>query len=150
VWTNDNRGRYDRTKLRYPSDLTDQEWALIGPLIPPAKPGGNRRRVCVRSVVDGIMYILSTGCQWGALPKDLPPKSTVNDYMLRWSDDGTLERIHHALYVQCREHMERQASPTVAIIDSQSVKSAEKGGPRMTRQGMTPARRSRARSAICW
>ena len=102
MWTNDNRGRYDRTKLRYPSDLTDQEWALIGPLIPPAKPGGNRRRVCVRGVVDGIMYILSTGCQWGALPKDLPPKSTVNDYMLRWSDDGTLERIHHALCVQCR------------------------------------------------
>jgi len=150
MWTNDNRGRYDRTKLRYPSDLTDQEWALIGPLIPPAKPGGNRRRVCVRGVVDGIMYILSTGCQWGALPKDLPPKSTVNDYMLRWSDDGTLERIHHALYVQCREQVERQASPTVAIIDSQSVKSAEKGGARMTCQGMTPARRSRARSAICW
>jgi len=150
MWTNDNRGRYDRTKLRYPSDLTDQEWALIGPLIPPAKPGGNRRRVCARGVVDGIMYILSTGCQWGALPKDLPPKSTVNDYMLRWSDDGTLERIHHALYVQCREQVERQASPTVAIIDSQSVKSAEKGGARMTYRGMTPARRSRARSAICW
>jgi transposase len=128
VWTDENRARYDRSKLRYPSDLTDEEWSLIGPLIPPAKPGGNARTVVVREVVDGLMYILSTGCQWSALPKDLPPRSTVNDYFRRWSDDGTLDRIHHALYVQCRELAGRKASPSVAIIDSQSVKSAEKGG----------------------
>jgi transposase len=140
VWTNDNRARYDRSELRYPSDLTDEEWALIGPLIPPAKPGGNKRSVDEREVVNGVMYILSTGCQWAALPKDLPPRSTVNDYFRRWDDDGTLDRMHHTLYVQCRELAGREASPTAAIIDSQSVKSAEKGGSRSIRRGMMPAR----------
>jgi transposase len=150
VWTSDNRGRYDRSKLRYPSDLTDAEWTLIGPLIPPAKPGGNKRTVVERDIVNGLMYILSTGCQWAALPKDLPPRSTVNDYFRRWDWDGTLGRIHHALYVQCRELAEREASPTAAIIDSQSVKSAEKGGSRSTRPALMRARRSRARSAMSW
>ena len=88
MWTDENRGRYDRSKLRYPSDLTDEEWALIGPSIPPAKRGGNKRTVDVRSVVNGVMYILSTGCQWAQLPKDLPPRSTVNDYFKRWEHDG--------------------------------------------------------------
>jgi len=127
MWTNENRGRYDRSKLRYPSDLTDDEWDRIKPLIPPAKRGGNKRTVNERAVVDGLMYILSTGCQWAALPKDLPPRSTVNDYFRRWTDDRTLDRIHHALYVECRQLADRKASPTAAIIDSQSVKSAEKG-----------------------
>ena len=146
MWTNENRGRYDRSALRYPSDLTDAEWTLIKRLIPPAKPGGNRRTVDVREVINGVMYILGTGCQWAALPKDLPPRSTVNDYFRRWEYDGTLDRIHHALYVQCREQAGRQASPTAAIIDSQSAKGAEKGGVRSTRRGMTRARRSKARS----
>jgi transposase len=146
MWTDENRAKYDRSHLRYPSDLTDEEWALIGPLIPPAKKGGNKRTVDVREVVDGIMFILSTGCQWAALPKDLPPRSTVNDYFRRWRDGGTLERIHHSLYVQCREKADRPASPTAAIIDSQSVKSAEKGGPRLTRMATMQARKSRARS----
>jgi transposase len=128
MWTDENRARYDRSKLRYPSDLTDEEWSLIEPLIPPAKRGGNKRTIVERDVIDGLMYILSTGCQWSALPKDLPPRSTVNDYFRRWSEDGTLDRIHHALYVRCRELAGREASPTAAIIDSQSVKSAEKGG----------------------
>ncbi len=150
MWTNENRARYDRRGLRYPSDLTDAEWGLIAPLIPPAKRGGNKRTVVVREVVNGVMYILSTGCQWSALPKDLPPKSTVNDYFRRWDWDGTLERIHHALYVLCREQAEREASPTAAIIDSQSVKGAEKGGRASTRRATTRARRSRARSATCW
>jgi transposase len=150
MWTDENRARYDRSKLRYPSDLTDQEWSLIELLIPPAKHGGNRRTVVVRDVVDGVMYILSTGCQWSALPKDLPPRSTVNDYFRRWDDDGTLDRIHHALYIQCRELAERKASPTAAIIDSQSVKSAEKGGARLIRPAMMPAKRSRVRSGTSW
>ena len=149
MWTNDNRGRYDRSKLRYPSDLTDAEWAIIRPLIPPAKRGGNKRSVVERDIVNGLMYILSTGCQWAFLPKDLPPRSTVNDYFRRWDDDGTLGRIHHALYIKCREHVGREASPTAAIIDSQSVKSAEKGGIRLIHPVMMQARRSRARSAIC-
>jgi transposase len=150
MWTPENRGRYDRSKLRYPSDLTDAEWGLVLPLIPPAKRGGNRRHVDVRQIVNALMYILSTGCQWRALPKDLPPRSTVHDYFDLWSWDGTLDRIHHALYVQCREQAGREASPTAAIIDSQSVKSAEKGGPRSTRPVMTQARRSGGRSAISW
>ena len=129
MWTKENRGRYDRSKLRYPSDLTDEEWALVKPLIPPAKRGGNKRRVDVRAIVDGLMYILSTGCQWRALPKDLPPRSTVHDYLDLWNWDGTLDRLHHALYEKCREQAGREASPTAAIIDSQSVKAAEKGGP---------------------
>jgi len=133
MWTAENRGRYDRSKLRYPSDLTNEEWALVEPLIPPGK--GNMRRVNVREVMNGVMYILSTGCQWRAIPKDLPPRSTLFDYLDLWSYDGTLDRIHHALYVECREKGEREASPTAAIIDSQSVKSAEKGGPRIDPHG---------------
>jgi transposase len=150
MWTTENRDRYDRSALRYPSDMTDAEWELIGPLIPPAKPGGNKRTVDVREVVNGVMYILSTGCQWAALPKDLPARSTVNDYFRRWDEDGTLARIHHTLYAKCREAAGRQASPTAAIIDSQSVKSAEKGGIRSIRRATTRARRSRARSGTSW
>ena len=150
MWTQKNRGRYDRSRLRYPSDLTDDEWALVKPLIPPAKRGGNRRHVDERAIVDGLMYILSTGCQWRALPKDLPPRSTVHDYFDLWSWDGTLDRIHHELYVKCREEAGREASPSAAIIDSQSVKAAEKGGPRSTRMATMRARRSRGRSAISW
>lgn len=148
MWTNENRHHYDRSKLRYPSDLTDAEWAIIEPLIPPAKRGGNKRTVVMREVVNGLMYILSTGCQWRALPKDLAPRSTVNRYFGRWTYDGTVDRIHHALYVTCRELAGREASPTVAIIDSQSVKAAEKGGPRSIRRATMPARRSKARSAM--
>jgi len=150
MWTQENRGRYDRSRLRYPSDLTDEEWALVKPMIPPAKRGGNKRHVDEREIVDGLMYILSTGCQWRALPKDLPARSTVHDYFDLWNWDGTLDRLHHALYEKCREQAGREASPTAAIIDSQSVKAAEKGGSRSIRTGMTPARRSRARSAISW
>lgn len=150
MWTNDNRGRYDRRKLRYPSDLTDEEWAMAAPLIPSAKRGGNKRTVNVREVVNGLMYILSTGCQWAAILKDLPPRSTLHDYFTRWDHDGTLGRLHHALYVECREMAGRDASPTAAIIDSQSVKSAEKGGPASIRLAMTAARRSKARSATSW
>src|ERR1700734_2320848 len=128
MWTTENRARYDRSRLRYPSDLTDDEWTWIRPLIPPAKPGGNKRTVVERDRLKGLMYILSTGCQWAALPRDLPPRSTVNDYFRRWTDDGTLDRLHHALYTECRDLAEREASPSAAIIDSQSVKSAEKGG----------------------
>jgi transposase len=145
MWTVANRHRYDRSKLRYPSDLTDDEWRFVAPLIPKAKRGGNRRHVDERDLVNGLMYILSTGCQWRAIPKDLPARSTLYHYFDLWSWDGTLERIHHALYVECREAAGREASPTVAIIDSQSVKSAEKGGSR-TRRDTMQAKRSRARS----
>jgi len=147
MWTDENRGRYDRSKLRYPSDLTDQEWSLLEPEIPPAKRGGNKRHVNVREVVNGLMYILSTGCQWRVIPKDLPPRSTLHDYLNQWDYDGTLVRIHHVLYVKCRGLVEREPSPTAAIIDSQSVKSAEKGGPVSTHMGTMRVRKSMARSA---
>jgi len=135
VWTEENRARYDRSGLRYESDLTDEEWAAIEPLIPPARPGGNKRTVNMREVVNGLMDILSTGCQWRAIPKDLAARSTIYDYFERWTWDGTLERIHHTLYVKCREQASRQASPTAAIIDAQSVKSAEKGGANIDPHG---------------
>ena len=148
MWTAENRPRYNRDKLRYPSDLTDEEWAHIEPLIPSAKRGGGKRRVNMREVVNGVMYILSTGCQWRYLPKDLPPKSTVHDYLGLWTWNGTLDRIHHTLYVQCRELANREPSPSAAIIDSQSVKSAEKGGAASIRMATMREKRSRARSGI--
>ena len=84
MWTVENRARYDRSGLRSPSDLTEEEWALVRTAIPPAKRGGNKRTVDVREVMNGLMYVLSTGCQWRAIPKDLPPRSTVNHYFCRW------------------------------------------------------------------
>jgi transposase len=128
VWTDENRKDYERKGLRYPSDMTDAEWALIAPLIPPEKRHGRRREVVMREVVNAIFYVLSTGCQWRFLPKDLPPRSTVHDYFKLWEWDGTLDRIHFTLFVQVRELAGKEASPTAAIIDSQSVKSAERGG----------------------
>ena len=147
MWTPENRGSYDRSKLRYPSEVTDEEWTHIAPLIRPAKHGGRKRSVDVREVVNGLMYVLSTGCQWRAVPKDLPPRSTLFGYFDLWDYDGTLDRIHHTLYVKCREAMGREASPTAGVIDSQSVKGAEKGGPASIRQAMTRARKSTERSA---
>jgi transposase len=148
MWKPENRRLANRRGLRYPSDLMDSEWALVEPLIPPAKRGGRKRTVDVREVLNGIFYVLSTGCQWNAVPKDLPPKSTIYDYLDLWDWDGTLERIHFALYIAAREQAGREASPTVAIIDAQSAKGAQKGGPRSIRRAMTQARRSRAASAI--
>tara|TARA_R110002126_G_scaffold85058_1_gene206284 strand:- start:29259 stop:29729 length:471 start_codon:yes stop_codon:yes gene_type:complete len=148
MWTKANRGKYNRDGQRYPSDLTDAEWAYVEPLIPPAKHGGRRREVDIREVVNGLLYVLSTGCQWRAVPKDLPPKSTLFSYFDLWNWDGTLGRLHEELYVKCREAAGREASPTAAIIDSQSVKGAEKGGVASTRAGMMRGKRSRARSGI--
>src|ERR1700676_4186309 len=129
MWTPENRPLYNRDRLRCPSDLTHAEWWLVEPLIPPAGRGGGARTADMREVVNGVMYVLSTGCQWRYIPKDLPPRSTVHDYFSRWGYDGTLEKMHYALYVKCREQDESEASPTACIVDSQSVKSAEKGGP---------------------
>src|SRR3954463_1682664 len=83
MWTNENRARYDRSKLRYPSDVTDEEWALVAPLIPPPKPGGNKRTRDMREVVNGLMDVLSTGCQWRAIPKDLAPPRMGSRYFYR-------------------------------------------------------------------
>ena len=150
MWTNQNRSRYNRDALRYPSDLTDEEWEMLRPLIPPAKHGGRPRKVDLREVMNGLLYILSTGCQWRQIPKDLPPRGTLYAYLQRFDWDGTLVRINHALYVACREQAGREASPTAAIIDSQSVKGAEKGGAALTRRAMMRARKSADASVTFW
>lgn len=147
MWKPEHRLAADRCRLRYPSDLSDAEWLLIAPMIPPGRRGGRRRSVDIREVLNAIFYVLSTGCQWKAMPKDLPPKSTAHFYFLLWDWDGTLDRIHDALYVATREAAGREASPTVAIIDSQSSKAAQKGALRSTRRALMRARKSRAASA---
>jgi transposase len=147
MWKPEHRLAADRRGLRYPSDLTDGEWALLAPLIPPARRGGRKRSVDVREVLNAIFYVLATGCQWKALPKDLPPKSTAHFYFMLWDWNGTLDRIHEALYVAVREATGREVSPSAAVIDSQSAKAAQKGGLRSTRKAMMRARRSRAASA---
>jgi transposase len=148
MWTPEHRRAADRHGLRYPSDLSEAEWALVGPMIPPARHGGRKRSIDVREVLNAIFYVLWTGCQWKALPKDLPPKSTAHYYFMLWDWDGTLERVHYALYVAVREQAGREASPTVAIIDSQSGKAAQKGALHSTRKALMRARRSRAANAI--
>jgi transposase len=148
MWKPEHRVAADRRGLRYPSDLTDAEWALVAPFIPPAKRGGRKRTVDVREVLNAIFYVLATGCQWKALPKDLPPKSTAHSYFMLWDWSGTLERIHDALYVALREAVGKEASPTGAIVDSQSAKAAQKGARRLTRKALTRARRSRGASAM--
>ena len=148
MWTPETRCRHDRKGPRYTHDLTDEEWAVVAPRYPPLNAAATNGLWTVREIVNGLMYILGTGCQWRDIPKDLPPRSTIHDYLDRWDYDGTLQRIHHARYGQCRKLAERDASPTAAVIDSQSVKSAEKGGPASIRMAMTPGRRSRARNGI--
>jgi transposase len=149
MWKAEHRVACNRRGLRYPSDLTDAEWALIAPFVPPARRGGRKREVDMREVLNGVFYVLSTGCQWSALPKDLPPKSTAHDYFILLDRSGALARMHEALYVAVREAAGREASPSVAIIDSQSAKAAQKGALRSTTRAMTPARKSRAASAMC-
>jgi transposase len=115
-------------------------------LIPPAKRGGRRREVDEREVLNGLLYVLSTGCQWRYIPRDLPPRSTLFDYFQRWEYDGTLLKIHYELYQKCRELVDRQASPTACVIDSQSVKSAEKGGAHIDPSSLVTAETSDAES----
>src|SRR5215210_6759631 len=108
MWKPEHRRTADRRGLRYESDLTDAEWALVAPLIRPAKRGGRPRSVDIREVLNAIFYVLWTGCQWKALPKDLPPRSTVWEHLDLWEWDGTLSRIHHALYVEAGSQQARR------------------------------------------
>jgi transposase len=147
IWKPEHRLANDRRGLRYPSDLSDAEWALVAPLIPPARRGGRRRSIDEREVLNAIFYLLATGCQLQALPKDLPPKSTAHFYFQLWDWEGTLERIHEVLYVAFRDAAGREASPSASIIDSQSAKAAQKGAHRSLLRASMQARRSRAASA---
>jgi len=114
-------------RKRYPSDLSDDQWEELAPLIPLAKPGGHPRTVDMREVINGTLYVLRSGCTWRMIPHDLPPWGTVWGYFRRWRKDGTWERIHDALRPKVRELEGREPRPSAAIIDSQSVKTTEKG-----------------------
>jgi putative transposase len=129
-------------RIAYPSDLTDAQWRLIEKLIPRAKPGGRPRSVNMREVVNGILYLVRTGCSWRQLPHDFPPWGTVHYYYRRFRLDGAWQKIHDALRNKVRRAAGRKVSPSAAIVDSQSVKTTEKGGLGAT----TRARKSRVAS----
>jgi putative transposase len=128
MWTELHRKTYERVGGRYPSDMTDGEWGRLEPLIPAAKPGGRPRTTNMREAINAILYLLRTGCPWRYLPRDgFPPRSTVYNIFRNFQKDGVWDAIWERLHMDLREDMEREASPTAAIIDSQSVRSAEKG-----------------------
>ena len=132
--------------IGYSTDLSDAQWALIEPHLPPSRPGGRRRKVNLRAVINAIFYLLRTGCQWRLLPRDFPPWGTVWWYFRRWRREGVWTEIHRALYPLARAKTGRQPGPSVVIMDAQSVKTTEKGASAasMATSG------SRAASAISW
>lgn len=130
TWTETTRAQYRRDGLRYASDMTDAEWGLLDPLLPGPHCWGRPRTADLRAVVNGILYLLTTGCQWRALPKDFPPRSTVQGYFYRWRDDGTWQEAVAALVIDARRALGRKPAPSAGIIDSQSVATTPSGGPR--------------------
>lgn len=129
-WTEITRRDYERRDQRYASDTTDDEWALVAPFMPPASKVGRPRRTDMRSVWDAIQYMAASGCQWAMLPKDFPPFTTVQYYFYQLRDSGLLDLLNEALVGASRVQAGREAAPTAGIIDSQSVKTTESGGPR--------------------
>jgi transposase len=141
AWTQTTRAQHAREGLRYASDLTEAEWGLIGPQLPPPAPRGRPRTTDLRAVVEALFYLLATGCQWRALPREFPPRSTLQRYFYRWRDQGLWPRLNRSLVPQARLALGRQPHPSLGIIDSQSVPTTESGGPR----GLDPAKRIRGR-----
>jgi transposase len=130
MWTLTTRKYYSRPTTRYQTDMTEAEWRVIEPYLPPAKPTGRPRAWPMREIVNAIFYVLRGGIPWRLMPRDLPPWGTVYRWFAAWRDIGLFERINHALVMADRERVGREASPSAAIIDSQSVKTTEAGGPR--------------------
>lgn len=130
VWTETTRRKYRRDGLQYASATTDEEWAVIEPLLPPVRRLGRPRTRDLRTIVNAILYVLATGCQWRALPRDFPPRSTVQGYFYRWRDDGTWRWINAQLVARLRQVLGRNVTPSAGIIDSQSAPTTESGGPR--------------------
>jgi transposase len=126
-------------RRRYDTDLTDVQWELIAPMIPAARAGGRPRKATSRELVDAILYFLRAGVAWRLLPHDLPPWQTVYYYLRRWQEEGVWQHVHHALVLADRERSGREASPSAAILDSQSVRTADQKG---AKTAMTRARRS--------
>ena len=142
MWTEEHRRTYRREGEGYPRDLRDAEWARLEPLIPKASRGGRPRKTDMRAAMSAILYLLRTGCPWRYLPRDgFPPRSTVYNIFRKFQREGTWEAIWAELHMALRERMGREASPSAAVLDSQSVKSAEKGAVKTTRWVTTPARR---------
>jgi transposase len=129
-WTETTRAEYRRSGLRYASDMTDAEWVLIARRLPPRRRLGRPREVDLRQVLQAILYILATGCQWRALPKEFPPYSTVQRYFYAWRDTGRWQKIVTALVRQARRKLGRKPTPTAAVLDSQSAPTTQAGGPR--------------------
>jgi transposase len=154
MWTQEHRTIYRQSGEGLPSDLTDAQWALLEPLIPPADPGGRPRKTDMRAAMNAIFFILRTGCPWRYLPRGtFPPRSTVYNIFRKFQRDGVWDVIWAELHMTLREQAGREASPTAAIIDSQSLKSAEKGGAKKvktTRWVTTPERRSKDANSTPW
>jgi putative transposase len=140
-WTEISRAQYQREGLRFASDMTDAEWALIARRLPARRRLGRPRTTDLRRIVEAILYVLATGCQWRALPGDFPPRSTVQGYFYTWRDTGVWQRIVTALVRRARRELGRKPAPTAAIIDSQTAPTTECGGPR----GFDPGKRLHGR-----
>ena len=146
MWTAEHRAHHEQARTGFPSNLTDEEWARLLPLIPPATPGGRPRTTDMRAAMNALLYLFRTGCPWRYLPRDgFPPRSTVYNIFRKFQGDGTWEEVWAQLAMALRERLGREASPTAAILDSQTLKAAEKGGAhpgtKTTQWVTTPARR---------